>query len=148
MLDDQKQLIEVMIAKHKSSNSGKVQWKNFRNEVFSGDHNKEEICYHLMLDRGLIKTINLERKITMLTENGLRFRGFVIEEKENKNTLKEERVKTWPQRNWPIVAIFSFVFGSIISPLATKYIERKIWPDPNQLHTPIQRVPDTSGKKW
>ena len=56
---------------------------------------------------------------------------------------RSERRENWPKRNWPIVAAISFLIGTIGTPLALKYIERKIWPDTTQSSTPTPIGSDT-----
>ncbi len=61
---------------------------------------------------------------------------------------KEVRRVSWPQRNWPIVALITFIIG-LLSPIVVEYCKRKILPESNQSGKTTQGGTDTlqSGRK-
>lgn len=93
--------------------------------------------YNQLSRLGYVEAVAPEYNI-QLTESGRKeYRKYRREE-------KGKRQENWPRRHWLLVAIISFVAGSIISPLVTKYIERKIWPEPNQSGKPTPIGTDTA----
>jgi hypothetical protein len=67
-------------------------------------------------------------RIEMIEEHGsyLNYQSFKQqqweEEKEaEKKREREERLKDWPKRNWAWVAVASFIFAGVLSPIIVEY---------------------------
>lgn len=68
----------------------------------------------------------------------------IWKEADDKRRKKEENHLTWPQKNWVIIGIATFLLG-IIGTLVAEWCKRKIWPDTSQTKQTIQAVKDTSA---
>lgn len=121
-------------------------------EIISIVQGRSDSVRKFLLREKYLQIINHTIPHDMMTDKGLKARElgghkqYLQYEANLAAQAKEQEKKefniSWPQRHWLLVGVIGFVFG-ILSPLAERLIEKRIWPESSQSKPPIVYKVDT-----